>query len=102
MKLNDLNPVERAIVYECLQAVVRGPFFEDWEFHSLFGIERKEVQSILESWPNVDESEEIVGLAINNALGNLLYYPHGRKDELKSLVSVSIDELESIFNKLRR
>ena len=31
---------------ESLVAASRGPFFPDWEFHSLFGLDRPEVEAI--------------------------------------------------------
>jgi hypothetical protein len=52
MPLIDLENKEKEIVYECLKAVVYGPFIPDYGFHSLFGIEREDVKLILNMWPN--------------------------------------------------
>ena len=75
MPLANLEARERELVRRCLQAAVEGPFFPDWEFHALFGLERNEVKEVLESWPKLDDSTEIVQLAINNSFANLLGYP---------------------------
>jgi len=76
MSLQTLTDNERRVVFECLRAAVDGPFFPDWEFHTLFGLHRQEVARIVAALPNIDDSDESVSLAINNAMGNLLGYPH--------------------------
>jgi hypothetical protein len=80
---------DQEIIAECLKAAVEGPFFPDWEFSTLFGLERAEVAEISRTWPNVDESDERVDLAVNNALGNLAGYPHGREQDWDRFLSVS-------------
>lgn len=52
MPLDDLTVAERKIVHECLRASVEGPFFPDWEFGTIFGIEREEVEEVLRFCPN--------------------------------------------------
>jgi len=99
MPLDDLNEKERKVVRECLRAAVEGPFFPDWVFHTLFGLEREEVKTVLKSWPKLNEAEETVQLAINNSLNNLLGYPHGCEDEWPQFISVSSSEVARILNK---
>ncbi len=78
----------------------QGPFFPEWEFHTLFGLERKGLKSILESWPNLDEDDESVVLAINHSLNNLLGYPSNPKDqEWSKFISVSTVDVKRIFDK---
>ena len=100
--LANLEKREREIVKQCLRAAVEGPFFPDWEFHTLFGLERNEVKNVLESWPKLDESKETVQLAINNSLGNLLGYPHGCEKEWPEFISVSSNDVLKIFDKWRK
>src|SRR5512133_4344993 len=66
--LANLDKRERHIVGECLRAAVKGPFFPDWEFETIFGLEREEVGQVLSSWPNVNETEDSVVRAINNSM----------------------------------
>jgi hypothetical protein len=98
MPLTDLNAAERNIVKECLRAAVDGPFFPDWEFHSLFGLERAEVKKVLQSWPELNEADETVAVAINNSFNNLLGYPDDKKLWPKFL-SVTRSEVARIFDK---
>ena len=93
MSLLDLRGHEREIVFECLGAAVDGPFFPDDDFHTIFGLEREDVAEIVKSWPDVDDSDEDVSTAINNAMNNLLGYPHGREDAWDDFISVSPEEV---------
>lgn len=80
-----LSDDDRAIIKGCLNAAVNGPFFPEWEFHALFGLRRSEVEIVLIEWPNLpvetqpgyDSHEHFQAAAINNAMNNLLGYPHG-------------------------
>jgi hypothetical protein len=101
MPLADLDVGEREIVRSCLRAAVEGPFFPDWEFPTLFGLARDEVKHILDSWPNLDERNESVVLAINNSFNNLLGYPHGLRDNWSEFIPVTAEELAAIFVKWR-
>jgi len=74
MSLQALNDKEKRVVFECLRAAVAGPFFPDWEFHTLFGLHRHEVAQIVAAIPDIDDSDEQVSLAINNSIANLLGY----------------------------
>ena len=99
MPLPDLDTNEKQIVRACLCAAVEGPFFPDWEFHALFGLEREELKSIFESWPDLDEHDERVVLAINNSFCNLLGYPHGLHDNWSDFIPVNGIELARIYMK---
>jgi hypothetical protein len=103
LSLADLNDAERRVVHECLRATVEGSFFPDWEFHTLFGLERGEVRRILSLWPGVDEADESVVIAIANSLNNLLGYPAQDGDEEWSrFISVTHEEVARIFGKWKR
>ncbi|WP_133719248.1 hypothetical protein [Methylocaldum gracile] len=97
MPINRLKENEKDVVYQCLVAALKGPFFPEWEFHTLFGIDRNTLAKIVEAWPYVDDTEEDVALAINNSMGNLAGYPHGKEGEWKKYISVSPDEVISIL-----
>jgi len=95
MSLQALSGEDREVIRRCLVAVADGQLFEDWEFPSLMGVSRRDVQSILAMWPEVDDSEESVSLSINNAIVNLLGYPHGQ--DVARLVGVDKDELTCLL-----
>jgi hypothetical protein len=101
VSLAGLEESERGIIRQCLRAAADGPFFPDWEFETLFGLGRNELKDILEIWPDVDESEEKVQIAINNTLNNLLGYPHGCEKEWHQFITASAKQVQVIFEKWR-
>ncbi len=102
MPLSDLTTEERQVVFECLRAAANGPFFPDREFDTLFGVKRDEVRAIVSAWPAIDETNERSVLAINNAMNNLVGYPHGCNREWLQYISVSSTEVARILQKWRR
>ena len=97
MPLNDMTEREKEIVLECLKASVYGPFFSESECHIIFGVDPDGVEEVISSWPNVDESEIPARLAINNAMNNLLGYPHRCGKYRSKFISVSEKEITRIF-----
>jgi len=74
---------------------------EDWgEFHTIFGLTRDEVASVAQQWPDRCDGED-VELAINNALNNLLGYPHRCGNVWNDYISVSPSELRDLFRRWR-
>ena len=71
MPLTDLDERERDVVRQCLKAAVESPFFPEWEFGTIFGLERDDVRRVLLSWPDINEVDESVIRAVNNSFNNL-------------------------------
>lgn len=102
MPLADLTERERTVILECLRCVAAGKVIKhDLEFHTLFGIEVTELISVLDAWPDVDESDTGVALAINNSMLHLLGYPHGYHDKWGSVMSIPLDEIAAVLHKWR-
>ena len=107
MPLSDLTEAELKIVQQCLDAAADGKFFEDWEFHTLFGVDREVVRQVAKQFPLVDEFDESEGgnddswLVINNTFVNLIGYPHRKDAELAQWVSASKGQVEEVFRKWR-
>jgi hypothetical protein len=92
---------DRRIIAEALKAAVEGPFFPDEEFHSIFGLERAEVAEVSRSWPNVDEADDRVGIAVNNTLVNLTGYPHKKEKDWDRFLSVPESWLLEVLGRWR-
>ena len=100
ISLANLDGKEREVVRECLRAAVDGPFFPDWEFPTIFGLERDDVRKVLSCWPELNETDETVVQAINNSLNNLLGYPTRNKMEIwPKFISVSPWDVALILDK---
>ena len=86
---------------ESLIAAARGPFFPDSEFGTLFGLERAEVASIADSFNSATPLTGDVALALNNAMNNLLGYPHGQEAAWAQWLTVTPAELQAIYSQWR-
>lgn len=101
MPLAQLTDEERAIVLECLECVASGKIIPDWEFSIVMGIQRGELLDVVDRWPDVDDSDDTVSLAINNSLNNLLGYPHAYHSRWDDVLSVPKSEVARVFRKWR-
>jgi len=98
LPLADLSAEELAVVRECLKCIAEGSAIpHDWEFQTLFGIEPSDVQAVLSEWPQVDDSEQRVYLAINNSMNSLLGLISDR--ELARYIPYSKGEIGDAFRK---
>jgi hypothetical protein len=102
MELNNISDADKALVGQALRAAADGPFFPDWEFHILFGFTCSEFRAVAHAWPNVELNCADVALAVNNALNNLLGYPHRQQSVWAQWVSVGPSELDQLFCRLRK
>lgn len=66
--LSDMDPGTLEIAEECLRAAVEGPFFPDWEFHTLMGVSREEARTVLEAWPVQTVEPDVFSCAVLNSL----------------------------------
>lgn len=81
LDIRTMTPEDLEIVRQCLRAAVEGPFFPDWEFPILFGVERNEVNTVYEAWPEQAIDTEDFYAAVVGAMNHLLGYPHGEHGE---------------------
>ncbi|MEQ1775594.1 MAG: hypothetical protein ABL891_17595 [Burkholderiales bacterium] len=96
-----LSAHDHKIIAEALRAAAEGPFFPDWEFHTLFGLEREEVRAYAKSYHPATDVPVKMGYAVHNAIGNLLGYPHGKESEWSNWLSVTRSELNAVFERWR-
>lgn len=102
MTLNNLTDAETEVVFDGLRCVAAGDvILNNGEFRILFGITFDRLEDSVRRLPDIDESDQDVQLAINNALNNLLGYPHGRDARFLAHVVVPRQEVARIFWKWR-
>ncbi len=95
MPLTDLNAAELDVLQECLQQPLM-----DRSFRTGVGLERDEVRKALQSWPELNEADDTVAIAINNSFNNLLGYPVPTKKELwPRFLPAKRSEVARIFDK---
>ncbi|WP_449221597.1 hypothetical protein [Tistrella mobilis] len=83
VNLDAISPDAMKIAGECLRATVKGPFFPDWEFQTLIGVERNVAKILLDAWPKQSLDDVEFYCAVMASMTNLLGYPHG-DDEIWS------------------
>jgi hypothetical protein len=101
MDLRHMSDADKALVGQALRAAANGPFFPDWEFHTLFGLTRSQVRAVADAWPNVELKSADVVLAVNNSLNNLLGYPHGQDSVWSEWISGERQELDLLLSRVR-
>jgi hypothetical protein len=89
------------IIGQCLRAAADGPFFPDWEFHTLFGLDRTHFRTLAQSYAPADSVPVHLGIAVNNSLNNFLGYPIDCASELAAWVSASRQEIEQTLKAWR-
>ena len=95
-----LSERESDVVRAALRASVEGPFFPDWEFQTLMGVDRDEMRMVLEAWPNVIDAD-LADLAINNALVNLPGCPYREWEAWRGYSDADEEELDRVFRRWR-
>jgi hypothetical protein len=99
-KIDLMSARELQVIQECLDAAVHGPFFPDWEFHTLMGFTRDQIAVIAQAWPNNEDSEDQDD-AVNNVLNMLLGYPHGYERRWQEYFSVTPQEIAQTLTRWR-
>jgi hypothetical protein len=87
-------------VGQCLAAAEEGPFFPDWEFSTLIGVDRPELALIRAAWPDVDLDQVEVRAAITNTLNNLTGYPHRKDAHWSDYIGAPAVDVERLLDKL--
>jgi hypothetical protein len=96
MALAKLSSADRRVLFECLTAAAKGPFFTDADLSILFGVTRDDLLRIVARIPWLDDSEPTVRRAIGGAFNNLLRYPHGNNANWRDWISVGPVNVEQI------
>jgi hypothetical protein len=95
-----LRADEISIISRCLRAAEEGPFFPEWEFQTLFGVNREDIRNVRLRWPNVSLKEEMVRVSVFNSLTLLLAYPHGDEKELQRYVPEGRSGIREVLDRL--
>ena len=103
---NPISQEDQDLIRLALQAAIDGPYFPDWEFHTLIALSRSDVVQILTEWPEATvttpwESDPalVQGIAVINVLNNLLGYPHGQWTELGTRLGTDEHEVRAVLER---
>jgi hypothetical protein len=93
-----LSERESDLVRAALRAAVEGPFFPEWEFEMIMGVNRDEMRRVFEGWPDIAD-REAVDLAVGGAFNNLLRYPHNKWEAWRNYSDADKPELARVYAK---
>ena len=96
---------ELKLIQRALAAAADGPFFDDDEFHTLFGMSRDELKQARVEWSvmeaPVESLSELQWAAALGALVQLWGYPHAKYQMLPSWVGVPAEGLRPVIERLK-
>jgi hypothetical protein len=99
MALAKMSASDRRVIFECLKASARGPFFSDTDLSILLGLTRQDLLGLVARIPRIDDSEPEVRRAIAHALVDLVAYPHGKMADWGAWISVSPATVEQVYSR---
>jgi hypothetical protein len=99
MSITELSYKDRETIIEVANATVEGPFFPEDEFQTLIGLSREEFKKIVNRCSDISKPSKLCKIAINNAIINMLGYPHGCEEVWSEYISVSSSELQKVFER---
>lgn len=91
-----LTRQEGDLLRAAVQAACDEPFFDEAEFLTLMGLTRSEMRAVLERWPD-DDPDHHRDQAVNNALVNLLGYPHREWDAWREFSDATPEDLARVY-----
>lgn len=98
---SSLTSEEVEVLASCLRAAVEGPFFPEWEFSTLLGFERAEVEAVANSWPATADGEREYRV-LSAVLNNLLGYPHNvTAASWREWIAVDRTPLDDLYSEIR-
>jgi hypothetical protein len=95
-----LTENEHGLIRECLRATADGPFFPDWEFSTIMGVDRETVRKVGQDWPERTVPQVDFQCAVQNALNNLIGYPHKLDDVWSEYISASPTQVRALLYEL--
>jgi len=97
MAFRKLSAKDQEIILRCMRATVA--HVDDWEKHSRLGLEPNELNSIIDQWPNIDDSDESGNgfLAINNCLNEVCHGFRIESVEWRDWFDTPIAEVECTY-----
>jgi hypothetical protein len=92
----DLATHDREVIRRAMEAALQ---FFDWDFHTRIGITPEAMRSLLDSWPNIDDTSDDSDacVAINNVLNDLLHGAGISDQKAVELIGVDRAEILRIY-----
>ena len=98
VSLRSLNPEELEVVRKSIIEARRGL---DRDYETRIGVAKEQCESLLEAWPNVDDSSDDseVTVLVNNSLNDLLHGIGLSEHKIEERIGCSRDEMLKVYRK---
>lgn len=99
MIFHTLQEGEKAVVCKCFSFILRSGLIDDAEFQTRLGLVRSDLEEVARLCPNLDDSNLLVELSINNCLNEVCYGLPISEDDWPKWFTVPKNEVEHIYTK---
>src|SRR5258708_7481544 len=96
MAFEKLSKEDQRTVLHCMIAILEGDHIGGG-FYCRLGIDRSELGEVVSVWPDLDDSEVVVELAINNCLKEVLHGIGMTPDEWSSWIDQPKEEVQRVY-----
>ncbi|MBZ9749495.1 hypothetical protein K7W42_01330 [Deinococcus sp. HMF7604] len=93
MAHEQLSPEDRQLIKGCLEAIASEVFIDADEFETVSGASWEDLQALRAAYPEVDDDDQGVELALHGAMLNLLFYPHRQEARWHEFVPGSLHDV---------
>ena len=101
MAFEQLSKKEQRTILQCMTAILEGTYIDNAEFQTRLGIDRTEMQEVIGSWPNLNDTDQTsnTSLAINNCMNEVCNGIEISGHKWRDWFDVSKEEVESLYLK---
>lgn len=99
MAIRGLRAGDADLIARALATCLDPAFFDGEEFETLFGMTRSEFGRITEHWSGAATVDADLLSAVQNALNNLLHYPHCLHDKLEEAHGIPRRDLNGVLER---
>ena len=96
-----MNEIERDTIRRCIDALLNGPFLDDWEFHARLGVDRCELNTIAAEQARLDDcsTDSVAHATINNCMNEIVNGVNIAPAEWDKWFAVPRQEVQATFKK---
>lgn len=104
MAIEQLTHDEKKIVFACICAVAKGPFFPHGDYHTRLGVYKDALFKLIANFSTIDDSDpdSDAAIVINNAMNEICHGVRISPADWQKWFDVDKDAVRSLFYKWRQ
>jgi hypothetical protein len=96
----ELGPEDHHRIIAAMNLAAENSLFPEWEFHTIFGVNRDTLRSVARNWPKVDFHSSDVRCAVLNSINNLVGYPHRNQALVEETLKADAATLIELYRRV--